>query len=186
MRVLIGALVAFSLTTMTAVAANNDGKSAYVGQEDREIKALAPDRIAGLKAGAGLGYAKAAELNGYPGPAHLIELAHQIPLGPGQLTQVVEIRDRMRSDSIALGEKLLDAESALEKAFRAGGLSEEWLGTLTSNIGTVEGKLRARHLAAHLEVTALLSSDQIMRYSNLRGYGTSNKHGGGHKGQHVH
>jgi hypothetical protein len=92
----------------------------------------------------------------------------------------------MRSDSIALGEKLLDAESALEKAFRAGGLSEERLGTLTSNIGTVEGKLRARHLAAHLEVTALLSSDQIMRYSNLRGYGTSNKHGGGHKSQHVH
>jgi hypothetical protein len=53
-------------------------------------------------------------------------------------------------------------------------------------MGAVEGKLRAKHLAAHLEVTALLSSEQIRRYIHLRGYGTSTKHGGGHKGQHVH
>jgi hypothetical protein len=132
MRILIGALVAFSFTAMTANAASNDGKSAYVCQEDREIKALAPDCIAGLKAGAGLGYAKAAELNGYPGPNHLIELAQKIPWAPGQLTQVVEIRDRMSSDSMSLGERLLDAELALEKTFRAGGLSDERLGALTS------------------------------------------------------
>ena len=43
-------------------------QSPYAGQESREIKSLSPAEVDGYLAGAGMGFAKAAELNGYPGP----------------------------------------------------------------------------------------------------------------------
>ena len=48
--------------------------SPYAGQESRRIKSLSEQDIAELRAGRGWGLAKAAELNGMPGPAHLLEL----------------------------------------------------------------------------------------------------------------
>src|SRR5215469_14793256 len=46
----------------------------YAGQEARTIKALSDDDIAALRKGEGMGMAKAAELNGYPGPVHVLAL----------------------------------------------------------------------------------------------------------------
>src|ERR1043166_1905183 len=46
------------------------GGSPYAGQQSREIKSLSDQEIDGLKNARGLGLAKAAELNGYPGPRH--------------------------------------------------------------------------------------------------------------------
>ncbi len=51
-------------------------RSPYVGQEARGIKALSQDDVEGLLAGAGSpfgGMAKPAELNGYPGPRHVLD-----------------------------------------------------------------------------------------------------------------
>ena len=59
----------------------------YAGQDVREIKALSPERAEGLKAGAGLGYALAAELNGWPGPLHVLELADDLDLSSSQREQ---------------------------------------------------------------------------------------------------
>jgi len=47
----------------------------YAGQQAREIKALTVAEIQAYLSGAGSGYAKAAELNHYPGPKHAIENA---------------------------------------------------------------------------------------------------------------
>ena len=52
--------------------------SAYAGQQSREIKALSDQEVKDLQAGAGMGMAKAAELNRYPGPMHALELADQL------------------------------------------------------------------------------------------------------------
>jgi hypothetical protein len=52
--------------------------SPYAGQERHDIKSLSPQEVTALLAGQGAGFAKAAELNGYPGPAHVIELADQL------------------------------------------------------------------------------------------------------------
>jgi hypothetical protein len=46
----------------------------YAGMQARAIKALSAEQIADLKAGRGLSLALAAELNGYPGPRHVLEL----------------------------------------------------------------------------------------------------------------
>ena len=49
----------------------------YAGMQARAIKALSAEQIADLKAGRGLSLALAAELNGYPGPRHVLELVEQ-------------------------------------------------------------------------------------------------------------
>ena len=56
--------LAISLIALPAPAADLP----YAGQQTRAIKALSDDDIAALRAGEGMGMAKAAELNGYPGP----------------------------------------------------------------------------------------------------------------------
>ena len=61
-------------TTSTIAASGHEYKSKYIGQERREIKSLSNDDIKELRAGAGWGLAKAAELNGLPGPKHILEM----------------------------------------------------------------------------------------------------------------
>lgn len=160
--------------------------SQYAGQETRDIKALAPEFIEGLKAGAGLGFAKSAELNGYPGPAHLLELAEKLPLNAGQLAAITTIRDEMRAASITLGAELIVAERKLEAAFRARTINQGELALLTLEAGKIRAALRAEHLGAHIRATAVLQPAQIHRYQVLRGY-TGGKHSvrPSHSG-HVH
>lgn len=50
-----------------------------------ELQALTPEEVEQYRAGAGMGYAKAAELNHFPGPMHVLELAG--PLGRGHRKQ---------------------------------------------------------------------------------------------------
>lgn len=143
----------------------------YAGQHAREIKALDPEFVDGLKRGAGLGFAKAAELNGYPGPAHLLELADRIPLSADQTDAIRAIFDRMQRDAITLGAALLTAEREIETAFRHGGLTSDRLDDLTAAAGAASARLRARHLSAHLAAAETLLPEQIAAYNRLRGYG---------------
>lgn len=50
------------------------GHSPYSGTEARPVKALNEQQVADLRAGRGMGLALAAELTGYPGPSHVLEL----------------------------------------------------------------------------------------------------------------
>jgi hypothetical protein len=55
-------------------------QSPYAGMQMRLIKALSEQQIADLKAGRGMGLALPAELNGYPGPIHVLELSDELGL----------------------------------------------------------------------------------------------------------
>ena len=70
------AAVIFPLASLAA--------SPYAGEQSRSIKSLSQQDVADYMAGKGMGCAKAAELNGYPGPAHVLELADQLALTPSQ------------------------------------------------------------------------------------------------------
>src|SRR3954453_17203578 len=82
----------------------------YVGLETRAIKALSDQQIGDLKAGRGMGLALAAELNGYPGPIHAIELADKLGLAPDQVAKLRELFDSMKAETIPLGLQLIAAE----------------------------------------------------------------------------
>jgi hypothetical protein len=67
MRLLVVAIV------LSLVASVARAQSPYAGMQTRSIKALSEQQIADLKAGRGMGLALPAELNGYPGPAHVLD-----------------------------------------------------------------------------------------------------------------
>ena len=147
--------------------------SPYAGHEHRDIKALSAEETAGLLAGEGLSQALAAELNGYPGPKHVLELVRELDLNGGQLQRTQAIYERMKDRAVALGAQIVHAERALDSEFAAGSLGAAELEERVREIAGLRGELRALHLATHLNMRDVLDSDQVARYARLRGY-----HGG--------
>jgi len=148
--------------------------SPYAGFQNRDIKSLSETDLADLRQGAGWGLALAAELNGVPGPSHLLELREQIELTPDQVAAIEIIFAQMQVQAIEAGERLIAAEAAIEVAFRAGNLSPETLRELIAQAAAARAELRYVHLLRHLETPPLLSAQQIARYNTLRGYGSGN------------
>jgi Spy/CpxP family protein refolding chaperone len=156
-------------------------QSPYAGEEAREIKALSPEESHELAAGAGMGMARAAELNGFPGPRHVLELAEGLELTIDQRRAVSEVFDRMRARAMELGEAVIESERTLDAGFAGRTLDAEQLRRATQEVAALRGELRYVHLVAHLETTALLGPRQIEAYARLRGYGT-----GDHEGRQHH
>lgn len=152
--------------------------SPYTGQQDWPIKGLAPSDVEGLEAGSGMvlgGLAKTAELNGYPGPKHVLEAYHAdvLVLTDAQYARIDSLFTAMRTEAQRLGQHLLAAELALEQAFQSGEMDAERLTTLTASAAGAQGDLRAHHLSYHLKTYALLTPDQVDAYNRLRGYTTA-------------
>jgi Spy/CpxP family protein refolding chaperone len=163
LRVLLFACVAFAGTAQAA-------SSPYVGEEHRSIKSLSSEDIDGLLAGNGMGYAKAAELNGYPGPLHVLQLADELRLTPGQAAATKAIEASMRAQAQSLGAALVAAERKLDALFASKRIDERQLRKSLKKIGLIEAELRDSHLRAHLAQAKVLDVAQTERYFTLRGY----------------
>ncbi|MGK7865470.1 hypothetical protein [Falsiroseomonas sp. E2-1-a4] len=161
--------------------------SPYAVSTDRPIRALSAEQRSDLLAGRGMGLALAAELNGWPGPAHVIELAGAMQLTPTQLVATQRLMTEMQAAASALGARVIEEESALDTAFRDRSITPAELSTRTSRIATLQGEIREVHLRTHLLQAALLNAEQIAAYSRLRGYaGGTPRHGGAMPGGHRH
>jgi hypothetical protein len=176
MRVQLAA-AALILTTITAFA-----QSPYAGMQTRPVKALSEQQVADLQAGRGMGLALAAELNGYPGPAHVLELADKLNLSADQRTRVQQLFDSMKAEALPLGTKLIEQEAELDRLFVSHTVTPENLKSATAAIAITQGMLRETHLKYHLTTVGLLSPTQVQQYSELRGY----TDGDAHQMQHHH
>jgi len=163
----IAVVAATSLLSVLPAAAQT---SPYAGQQDREIKSLSAEELRDLTEGRGMGMAKAAELNHYPGPAHVIELKDKLGLSPAQLSAVEAAFARMSGAAKPLGTELIERERQLERTFRDGSADAGAIAAATAEIGALQGGLRAVHLAAHIETRAILTPTQLTAYDRLRGY----------------
>ena len=166
MRSLVAAIV------LSFVAPAAFAKSPYAGMQGRSIKALSEQQVADLKAGRGMGLALPAELNGYPGPVHVLELSDQLGLSAEQKARIQSLFDSMKAEAIPLGAKLLEQETALDQQFASHSVTPESLKAATAAIGVTQGKLRDTHLKYHLQTAQILSAEQMQHYSMLRGYGS--------------
>jgi len=142
----------------------------YAGLQQRAIKALSDEQLSDLRAGRGIGLALAAELNGYPGPLHVLELADQLELSTDARERIRQLYDAMKAEAVSVGEALIAHETALDRAFAERSISPSMLALLTAQIGETQGRLRAIHLKYHLTTAELLSPHQRHRYAELRGY----------------
>jgi Spy/CpxP family protein refolding chaperone len=158
--------------------------SPYAGEERRPIKSLSDEQVRELLAGHGSGFAKAAELNGYPGPLHVLEHADALALTPPQLEATRSLMARHRERARGLGRELVEAERRLDEAFARRTVDAAALRELTGEVGRLQSQLREEHLRTHLEQTALLEPRQVARYNELRGYAGPAAHGGARPHRH--
>lgn len=147
--------------------------SPYAGEQARAIKALSEQEQRSLLAGEGAGLARAAELNGFPGPAHVLEHADALGLTPAQRAATQALRDAHRQRAIRLGQALVEAERALDTAFASRSIDAARLQRLTAEIGSRQAAVREEHLRTHLEQTELLTAPQVRQYAVLRGYASA-------------
>ncbi len=170
MKGLLTLVSILALTQVAAASGEHDHASPYAGQQNRQIKSLSPEDIAELRRGGGWGLARAAELNGVPGPAHLLELKYQIPLEESQVAAITDLWRDMNNKAMAEGEKLIALERELEQAFRSGQIDDPTLQRQLRAISDSRMRLRYIHLSTHLKTPEILSAAQIGRYNELRGY----------------
>ena len=134
------------------------------------IRSLTPEEVVQIERGEGAGFALPAELNGIPGPRHVLDLADDLGLSDHQVEGVRAISDEMRAAVVPAGRRYLDALRALEEDFRARTLTEAKLPGRVAEVKRLEGELTAAHLVAHLKTAELLTPEQITAYNRLRGY----------------
>lgn len=178
-------LTTFAL--LLALPALASAPSPYDNLTDRPIRALSAEQQADLLAGRGMGLALAAELNGWPGSAHVIELAEPMQLTPAQLAATQRLMAEMQAAASDLGARLIEEERALDTAFRDRSITPSDLSARMARIAALQGEIRDVHLRTHLAQAAFLNADQIVAYGRLRGYaGSTPQQGGAMPGGHRH
>jgi len=153
---------------------SNQQQSQYSGQESREIKALTTQEVEGYLNGMGMGLAKVAELNQYPGPKHVLELADQLELSEQQREETEALYNQMKEKAVDKGETYIAKERELNQLFESDEVSSLMVDSLLVEIGKIKGSLRAVHVTTHIDMRDILTSEQIMKYDELRGYGEDN------------
>jgi Spy/CpxP family protein refolding chaperone len=174
-------LAAASILAISAQSVAAQPAQPYADMEKRPIKALSEQQIMDLRTGSGMGLALAAELNGYPGPRHVLELADQLGLSNEQRHSIKALLEEMSAAAVVVGARLIERETDLDRQFAARTISQDSLSAVMAAIGQVHAELRKTHLRYHLLTAAVLTPHQMQSYSLLRGYS-----GAHHRPNHRH
>ncbi|NER80185.1 MAG: hypothetical protein F6K42_11505, partial [Leptolyngbya sp. SIO1D8] len=140
------------------------------------VRGLSAQEVDDLLQGRGAGYARTAELNSFPGPLHVLDLKADLALSTEQEQAIQTVFDTMQRRAQQLGEAIVEQEAQLSQSFAMAQIAPATLDQQTAELASLYGELRATHLQAHLEITPLLSDDQIERYDQLRGYADTHTH----------
>src|SRR5437762_2003360 len=83
----------------------------YAGQDRRDIKALSTAQLRDIADSRGMGMALPAELNGYPGPSHVLELADKLWLGVDQRVRTEALFQAMKHEARVAGAAFVEREA---------------------------------------------------------------------------
>lgn len=144
--------------------------SSYAHTQSDEIPTLTAEELAQLRNGDGMGLARPAELNHFPGPKHVLEMADALDLTEAQALLIEQIRMDMNARAIEKGLEIIEGERHLAALFESGEAKIADVERITSHLGVRRGELQMIHLAAHIETRNQLSADQVAKYDGLRGY----------------
>lgn len=159
--------------TADDVGAAGDAPAAthgYPALKASPIRGLTPSEIADLREGKGAGYALAAELNAFPGPRHVLDLADELALTPRQRELTQALYETMKADAVRAGDDLLARHEEVDRGFRERTFDEDGLRDALERLADADAELRFVHLRTHLTMAGMLTHEQIARYEELRGY----------------
>ncbi|HEX7047426.1 MAG TPA: hypothetical protein VF275_07630 [Gammaproteobacteria bacterium] len=159
---LLGALLAGALLVSCASTPQSE-------PGDTGARTLSPAEVDGLLLGRGMGMAAAAEINGYPGPQHVLDLKDELDLTPDQRFATSRLIGLVQGRARALGQRIVDAERRLDADMAAGNLSSDQVRARLETIAALRAQLRFTHIHAHIEQQKILTPEQIRRYYELRG-----------------
>lgn len=179
-KALIGVLILALAGASFAQSNPTPPPSGYEDLLQTEIRGMSEEMIQTYRAGGGGGLALTAELNGYPGPRHVLDLADDLELTAEQREQIQALYDLMQLEAIRLGEAILAGEAELEGTFREQTIDERSLEAQLTDLGTLQTELRFVHLRTHLATAEILTPTQVERYNILRGYAAENSNQGQH------
>jgi hypothetical protein len=154
-------------------ASSSSEISPYAGQELRDIKSLSDKDIQLLQNGTGEafgGMAKLAELNGYPGPRHVLDMASELQLTDRQRMEIERIYQNMSDKAKGIGSAIIGIEQDIDGDFANKTITKENLKLMLDNSADLYGQLRSVHLSAHLDTVQILSIEQVQMYNMMRGY----------------
>lgn len=145
--------------------------SPYAGRSSSSVASLTTQEVDDLLAGRGLGMARAAELNGYPGPRHVLDL--QSELDATVVAKTEELFKEMQAAAKPIGTQVVALEKELGELCASRSIDEPMLPQKVDALAALMGQLRVIHLRTHIRMTALLTADQIASYQRLRGYASA-------------
>ncbi|MDQ5876394.1 MAG: hypothetical protein M3288_06100 [Thermoproteota archaeon] len=158
---------------MSSSAASSSQISPYSGQEIRDIKSLSDNDVQSLQNGTGEafgGIAKLAELNGYPGPRHVLDIAQELQLTDRQRMEIELIYQNMSNNAKSIGSAIIAIEQDMDEAFANKTITEENLIAMLDKSANFYEQLRFVHLSAHLDTAQIMTTEQIQMYNEMRGY----------------
>lgn len=172
LRLWVATVIAFGITALigSSLSDLSNAQSPYVTQLDSPVQGLSAQEVDDLLNGRGAGYARTAELNSYPGPRHVLDLKQQLSLSLEQEQQVEAIFRQMNTEAKQVGQDIVELEQQFSDTFAQGKVSEAEIEERTQRLALLYGQYRSVHLRPHLKVQQLLSSEQIAKYDELRGY----------------
>jgi len=145
----------------------------YAGQQTRAIKALSNQEVADYMEGRGMGSSKAAELNHYPGPMHVLADSSRLELTDKQKTDTQSVFDAMSGVAKRSGAAIVAKEAELDALYASGQASPGAIKDLVTELARLQAEFRYAHLSAHLAMRTILTADQIAKYDEMRGYATA-------------
>ena len=166
------------LLMISLVLAESKPHQPYAGQEQRSVSSLSAADLNALRKGQGWGLAKPAELNSYPGPIHVLELAERLKLSKAQISQVRAVYSEMNANARRIGKAFVQSEVELDALFITGAATPDALQRALKKSSQLRAELRAAHLNAHIKTVPLLTQHQRHLYSQLRGYSHKGSHSG--------
>ncbi|MGH9912284.1 MAG: hypothetical protein ACRD4W_07565 [Nitrososphaeraceae archaeon] len=147
--------------------------SPYTAEQNRTIKSLSGTDVLSLQSGTGEvygGLAISAELNGYPGPRHVLDLASELNVTEEQQIGIEVIYNNMRNQAVLVGLQIIEIEKQVENSFANNTIKEQSLQMLLDLSSHLYGQLRYIHLSSHLKVMDALTPQQVNTYNEIRGY----------------
>ena len=139
----------------------------------RDIKSLSDKDIQSLQNGTGEafgGMAKLAELNSYPGPRHVLDMASDLQLTDRQRIEIELIYQNMHDRAKGIGAAIIAVEHDMDRAFANKTITQENLKLMLDKSADLYGQLRFVHLSAHLDTMQMLTIEQVQMYDKIRGY----------------
>jgi peptidoglycan hydrolase CwlO-like protein len=142
----------------------------HMSHETTSTSGLSDEQRTEYVNGEGMGLARPAELNHYPGPRHVLDNADKLQLSADQLAKTQALFQEVHTKAQALGKEIVAKEDELDSLFRDQRADVEKVSSLTSEIARLQGELRALHLSMHIRERAVLSPEQVAKYDSLRNY----------------